>query len=98
MQMKVAMQLQLDILPLLNWLDFWFKALLSSYSVMCSPWRPLSAIKSPTKSKLTTTNYLSPWKLHLYYKIDYDPSEISKLARQSFFVHVLIVLLSLLCI
>ena len=68
--------IQLDILPLLNWLDFCFKALLSSYSVMCSPWRPLSAIESPVKSKLTTTNYLSSWKLHLYYKIDGDPSEI----------------------
>ena len=30
-------QLQLNILPPLNWLDFCFKALLSSYSVMCSP-------------------------------------------------------------
>ena len=32
--------------------------------------RHLSAIESPAKSKLITTNYLSPWKLHLYYKID----------------------------
>ena len=56
----VAMQLQLDILPPLNWLDFCFKALLASYSAMCWPWRPLSAIKSLAKSKLTTTNYLSP--------------------------------------
>ena len=72
------MQLQLNILPLLNWLDFCFKALLSSYSVMCSPWRPLSVIESPVKSKLTTTNYLSPWKLHLYYKIDGDLSDISR--------------------
>ena len=72
------MQLQLDILSLLNWLDFCFKALLSSYSVMCSPWRPLPAIKSPAKSKLTTTNYISSWQLPLYYKIDGDPSEISR--------------------
>ena len=33
----IRLQLQLEILPLLNWLDFCFKALLSSYSVMCSP-------------------------------------------------------------
>ena len=35
--MKVAMQLQLNILPPLNWLDFCYKALLSSYNMMCSP-------------------------------------------------------------
>ena len=31
---KIAMQLQLNILSPLNWLDFHFKALLSSYSAM----------------------------------------------------------------
>ena len=35
--MKVAMQLELDFLPPLNWPNFCFKALLSSYSMMCSP-------------------------------------------------------------
>ena len=35
------MQLQIDILTPLNRLDFHFKALLLSYSVMYSPWRPL---------------------------------------------------------
>ena len=34
---KVTMQLQLDILTPLNWLDFCLKPLLSSYSVMYSP-------------------------------------------------------------
>ena len=90
------MQLQLDILPLLNWLDFCFKALLASCSMMCSP-----------------------WKLRLYYKIDGDPSEISRTSTSKHsslvparclhhwwwcvslahaqIVHVLIVLPSLLC-
>ena len=36
-EIKVAMQLQVDILTPLNWLNFCFKALLSSYSVICSP-------------------------------------------------------------
>ena len=69
---------QLNILPLLNWLYFCFKTLLSSHSVMCSSWRPLSAIESPAKSRLPITNYHLPWKLHLYHKIDSDPSEISR--------------------
>ena len=55
---------------------FYFKALLSSYSMMCSHWWPLSAIQSPVKSKLPTSNYLSSWKLHLCHMIDGDPSEI----------------------
>ena len=76
--MKVSIQLQLDILTPLNWLDFRFKALLSSYSVMCSPWQLLSVIQSLVKSKLLTTNYLSPWKLYLYNKIDSDLSDISR--------------------
>ena len=63
------MQLQLDILIQLNWLDFCFKPLLSSYSVMCSPWQPLTMMESSVKSKPPTTNYLSPWKVHLYHKI-----------------------------
>ena len=104
--MKVAIQLQLDILTPINWLDFCFKALLSSYNVMGSPWWPLSAIKSSLKSKLPTTNYLSPWK---YHKIDGDHSEQAwarclhhwwwrcvSLAH-AHIVHVLIVLPSLLC-
>ena len=62
----------------LNWLDFCFKALLSSYSMMCSPWWLSSAIQSLVKSKLLTTNYLSPWKLHLYNEIDGDLSGISR--------------------
>ena len=74
--MKVAMQLQLNIVTQLNWLDFRFEALLSSYSMMCSPWRLSSVIQSLVKSKLLTTNYLSPWKLHLYNEIDGDLSEI----------------------
>ena len=81
------MQLYLDILPPLNWLDFLSKTLLSSYSVMCSLWQPLSAIESPAKSKLTTTSYLLLWKLHLYYKIDGDPSEISR-TSVSMFCHL----------
>ena len=74
--MKGAMQLQLNILTQLNWIDFRFKSLLSSYSMMCSPWRLLSVIESSVKSKLPTTNYLLPWKVHLYYKMDGNPSEI----------------------
>ena len=72
------MQLQLNIVTQLNWLDFRFEALLSSYSMMCSPWRLSSAIQSLVKSKLLTTNYLSPWKLHLYNEIDGDLSDISR--------------------
>ena len=41
---------------------FCFKALLSSYSMMCSPSWPLSVNESPMKTKLPTTNYLSPWE------------------------------------
>ena len=77
------MQLQLDILPTLNWLDLCFKALLSSCSIMCSLWQLLSAVESPVKSKLTTTTFCL--KLHLYYKINGDSSEISTtIERQSF--------------
>ena len=74
--MKVVVLLEHDILTLPNWLDFRFKALLSSHSVMCSPWWPLSAIECPLKSKLPTANYLSPWMVHLYHNICGDPSEI----------------------
>ena len=49
------MQLQLNILPLLNWLDFCLIALLSSYSVMCSPWRPLSSEELADHNKLPFT-------------------------------------------
>ena len=38
----------------LNSLDFWFKVLFSSYSVTCSPWRPLREIQSQAKTKLFT--------------------------------------------
>ena len=65
---------QLNILTQPIWLNFLHKALLSSYSVICSPWQPLSAIESPVKGKLPTTNL--PWKAHLYHKIDSNPSEI----------------------
>ena len=44
--------------------------------LICSPWRPLSAIESPAKSKPSTMNYYSPWKVHLHHKIDGDPCEI----------------------
>ena len=37
---------------------FLLMALLSSYSVMYSPWWLLSAIESPAKSNLPTTNYI----------------------------------------
>ena len=72
------MQLQLNILTPLNWLDFRFKALLSSYSMMCSPWWLSLASESLVKSKLLATNYLSPWKLRLYSEIDGDLSDISR--------------------
>ena len=62
---------------------FCFKALLSSYNMMCSPWWPLSAIKSPAKRELTITNYLSPWKLHLYYKMTTTLVKSREQARQS---------------
>ena len=78
------MQLQLNILPPLNWLDFCFKALLSSCNVMYLPWWLLSAIESPAKSKLRTWNYLLPWKLHLYYKTDGDLSEIMRTSTSKF--------------
>ena len=39
---------------------------------------PLLAIQSPVKSKLSTTNCLSPQQIHQYYKLDGDPSEISR--------------------
>ena len=40
------------------------------FGVICSPCRwPLSVIESPVKSKLPTTNCLSHWMAHLYYKI-----------------------------
>ena len=71
----MQLHVQLDIRTPLNWLDFHCKALLSSYSMLCSPWWPFSVIKCLVKIKLPTTNYLSA---HLYHKIDSDPSEISR--------------------
>ena len=56
---------------------FRINALLSSYDVICSLWRLLPAIESQVKSKLTTTNYLSPWKVCVP-QIDSDSSEISR--------------------
>ena len=64
--------------------DVHFKALLSSYSMMCSPWWPFLAIESPVKSELPTTNHTSPWRLHLYCKIDSEPSEISRTGASKF--------------
>ena len=46
--------------------------------MICSPWRPLSAIKSTVESKLPTMNYLSHWKPHLCHKIDGASSEVSR--------------------
>ena len=47
---------------------------------MCSPWWPLSAIESLVKSKLPTTNYLSPWQVH---KIDGDSSETLRMSMSN---------------
>ena len=93
--------IQLEILNPPNWLNFWFKALLSSYSMMCSPWRPLSVIKSSVKSKLPKMNYLSPWKVHQYYKIDGDSSKIvrtSVLKLSSLSISTLLASLMMTCL
>ena len=67
---------------------------LSSYDMIFSPWRSLSAIKSPAvKCKLPTTNYLSPWKVHLYHKI--DMSTLVKSQEQVICVHKLLLLFCL---
>ena len=38
-------------------------------------------IESPAKSKLATTNYLSPRKACLYHKINNEPSEILRKSK-----------------
>ena len=43
----------------------WFKALLSSYSVMCSPWLPLWAIQSLPKNSLSKAYCFSTWQSFL---------------------------------
>ena len=35
-------------------------------------------IETPLKGNMPTTNCLSPWKVHLYYKKDGDPCKISR--------------------
>ena len=70
------MQVKLNTTKRLNWLDFRVNLLFLSYCVIWSPWRPLTAIQIPVKSKLPTTNYLTLWKVHLFYKVDNNPSEI----------------------
>ena len=78
--------------------NFGLEALLSSYDIICSSWQSLSATKSPVKSKLyTTSNYLSPWKVHLYHKSATLAKYCLEQLRPRHSAYVLIVLLSLLC-
>ena len=55
--------------------NFGLETSLSSYGVICSPWRLLPAVQSPAKNKSLTTGCLSTWQFNLYSKSDDDQSE-----------------------
>ena len=59
------MQTQCNNISNLIFSDFWFKALFSSYSVICSPWCPLREIQSQAKIKLFTAGCFSTRQSHL---------------------------------
>ena len=61
-------------------IEFWIRDfLLSSYGVICSPWRLLPAVQSPAKNKSLTTGCLSTWQFNLYNKSGGTRSEIQRM-------------------
>ena len=55
--------------------DLWLKALISSYSVMYSPWCPLRVAQSQAKTSLFTVSCFSPRQLRLYHQLASNTSE-----------------------
>ena len=72
------MQAQRDNISNLIVSDFWFKALFSSYSVICSPWRPLWEIQSQANTKLSTADCFSTRQSHLCHRPGSNTSEKTK--------------------
>ena len=70
------MQLQLDNCTTAKVARFFALRLCCLVTAWCAHLDGRCHQSSLESGKLTTTNYLSPSKLHLYYKIDGDPSEI----------------------
>ena len=58
-----------------------FKALFSSYAVICSPWRPLWMLWLPSKENMATADFIATWWFDLYCGTAGDPSEIDSTKR-----------------
>ena len=58
--------------------NFGLVALLSSYGMICSPWRMLPAVQTPAKNKSLTAGCLSTWQFNLYNNSNGDSSEIQR--------------------
>ena len=71
------MEAQCDNISNLTVSDFWFKALFSSYSMICSPRRPLQVIQSQVKSKLFRVGCFSTRKSCLCHRPGNNMSENS---------------------
>ena len=58
--------------------NFGSETLLSSYGVICSPWRLFFTIRSPSTSKLPRTDCFPTWQYYLHHKRDDDSGETSR--------------------
>ena len=70
--------------------DFWFKALFSSYSVICSPWRPLREIQSQAKTKLFTAGCFFTRQSRLCHRPGSNMSENMKTRVSKASCHLLV--------